>query len=332
MMIDPFKDGYTLVQLTEAINILPNVYSRVSALGLFPFKGQATRTVTIEMKNGVLALVPMTAWGGKPPVNKSGTRNLRSFNIPHMPLEDVVLAADVMGVRQFGSESSVEAVNTRVNDKLEEMKSKIDQTLEFRKMMALKGYLMDADGSVMEDYFAAFGITEKVVAFDLTNSATDVREKCMEVVRHMEDNAQGEIFNGVRALVDGDFFDALIKHTSVRDAYLGWAEAKNALGGDLRKGFTWGGITFEEYRAVVDGTQFIDAGEGHCFPEGSRQTFANYGAPADFVETVNTIALPYYARQQNKDFNRGIDLHVQSNQLPIVQRPAMIVKLLAGAS
>ena len=35
----------------------------------------------------------------------------------------------------------------------------------------------------------------------------------------------------------------------------------------------------------------------------------------------------YYARQKNKDFNRGIDLHVQANQLPLVARPAVIVEL-----
>jgi hypothetical protein len=332
MIFDPFKDGYSLVQLSEAINLLPNMYSRVGGLGLFSFKPQTNQTVTIEMKNGVLALVPMTAWGGQPPKNTSGKRNLRSFNIPHTPFEDTVMAADVMGVRVFGSENTLEAVNQKVNDKLQEMKNKIDQTMEFRKFMALKGYLMDADLSIVENYFTAFGVTEKVVFFDLDNTAVDPREKCMEIVRHIEDNAQGEVVSGVHSLVSGEFFDKLIKHPKVRDAYLGWAEAKNALGGDLRKGFTWGGVMFEEYRAVVDGQRFIDAGEGHCFPLGTQQTFANYGAPADFVETVNTIALPYYARQQNKDFNRGIDLHVQANQMPMVARPALIVRVSSAAA
>jgi hypothetical protein len=80
----------------------------------------------------------------------------------------------------------------------------------------------------------------------------------------------------------------------------------------------------------VDGKRFIDAGEGHAFPVGTFETFSNFGAPADFVETVNTLALPYYARQQNKDFNRGVDLHVQANQLPLVTRPATIVELVAA--
>lgn len=332
MMLDPFKDGYSLVQLSEAINVLPNRYGRVTQLNLFPFKGQTQPSVAIEMRNGVLTLIPTTAWGGVPPKNRSGKRNIRTFTIPHTSLEDVVMAADVMGVRAFGTENTLEAVNTRVNDKLQEMKDKFDQTMEFRKMMALKGIVLDADLSVIENYFTAFGVTEKVVYFDLSNANTDVREKCMEVVRHMEDNATGEVFNGVHSLVSADFFDLLIKHPKVREAYLGWAEAKNALGGDLRKGFTWGGITFEEYRATVDGHKFIEDGEGHAFPLGSSQTFAEYGAPADFTETVNTVALPYYARQQNKDFNRGIDLHTQSNRLPLVARPAMIVRLDAAAS
>jgi hypothetical protein len=332
MMLDPFKDGFSLVQLTEAINVLPNFYSRVSGLGLFPFKGTTQRTVAIEMKNGVLTLVPTTPWGGVPPKNTSGSRNVRTFNIPHTPLEDVVMAADVMGVRAFGSDNVLEAVSQKVNDKLQDMKNKMDQTMEFRKFFALKGQVLDSDLTVIENYFTAFGITEKVVYFDLDNSASDIREKSMEVVRHMEDNAYGEVFNGVHALVSAEFFDKLIKHPKIQAAYLGWAEAKNALGGDLRKGFTWGGITYEEYRATVDGQRFIDEDEGHAFPLGTSQMFANYGAPADFVETVNTIALPYYARQQNKDFNRGIDLHVQSNVLPMVTRPALLVRLSADAS
>lgn len=329
MMIDPFKDGFSLTQLSQAINVLPNMYGRVNELGLFAFRAQSVKTVTIEMQNGVLTLVPTTPWGGPAPKNKVGKRNVRSFNIPHMPLEDTVLAADVIGIRQFGSENTLETVATKVNEKLQTMKNKIDQTLEWRKMTALKGIVLDADGSVIEDYFAAFGVTKKTVTFALSNAATDVRAKCMEVVRHIEDNLHGEVMQRVHCLVSAEFFDGLVAHPKVKEAYANYAEAAQRIGGDMRKGFSFGGLTFEEYRGVVDGNRFIDAGEGHAFPIGTNETFSNFGAPADFVETVNTLALPYYARQQNKDFNRGIDLHVQANQLPLVNRPATIVELVA---
>lgn len=327
MMIDPFKDGFSLTQLSQAINVLPNMYSRVGSFGLFKWRPQSTKSASIELRNGVLRLVPTTPWGGVAPKNQSGKANIRSFNIPHMPLEDTVAASDVIGVRQFGTESTLEPIMQRVNDKLQDMKNKIDQTNEWRMLGALRGVVLDADGSVLEDYFSAFGITKKTINFALDVPTTDVRAKCVEVLRWQEDNLNGEMTTGSRVLVSPEFFDALISHAAVKATYSGWAEAANKLGGDLRKGFTHGGLTFEEYRATVDGTRFIEAGKGHAFPLGTSETFSTYGAPADFVETVGTLALPYYARQRNTDFNRGIDLHVQSNTLPMVTRPATIVEL-----
>ncbi len=55
-------------------------------------------------------------------------------------------------------------------------------------------------------------------------------------------------------------------------------------------------------------------------------TFETVFAPADFTETVNTIGKEVYAKQEPRKFNRGIDLHTQSNPLPICYRPGELVK------
>ena len=50
-------------------------------------------------------------------------------------------------------------------------------------------------------------------------------------------------------------------------------------------------------------------------------------APADFVETANTIGLPRYAKQAvDQQFARWVMLHVQSNPLPICTRPRVLIK------
>ncbi len=104
---------------------------------------------------------------------------------------------------------------------------------------------------------------------------------------------------------------------------------------DLRQGFAHRGIVFEEYRAQAtyqapDGTtitrRFIPAGEARFVPLGTRSTFRHYGAPADFNETVNTPGLPLYAKQKVRDFERGVDLHTQSNPLFLCLRPALLVR------
>ena len=323
-------DGFTLVELSDSITTLPNMYGRLNAMGLFRWKGGRLRTISIESMNGVLRLVPTTPWGGVAPKNTSPKRVQRAFNIPHMPLEDLVEAQDVVGVRAFGTSNELETVAGNVNAKLQDMRNKMDQTIEFRKMGALKGVIYDADGTtVLENLYEAFGITPKVINFALNNSATDVRQKCVDLVRYMELNLQGETMTRVMVLVSPEFFDRLIAHASVKEVFKGWQEAQNKLGGDLRAGFTFGGVTFSEYLATVDGMRFIAAGEGHAFPEGTQNLFSTYGAPADFVETVNTTAIPYYAKQRNTDFDRGIELHAQTNQLPLVNRPQLLIRVTA---
>ena len=66
---------------------------------------------------------------------------------------------------------------------------------------------------------------------------------------------------------------------------------------------------------------------GTAYPRGTQDVFVTALAPADFNETVNTSALPYYAKQRIKDFDRGFDLHVQANQLPTVLKPKALVKV-----
>jgi hypothetical protein len=45
-MINPFDaGGYTLPEMTTAINILPNIYTRLGELGLFRFEGITQRSV-----------------------------------------------------------------------------------------------------------------------------------------------------------------------------------------------------------------------------------------------------------------------------------------------
>lgn len=79
---------------------------------------------------------------------------------------------------------------------------------------------------------------------------------------------------GVHGLVSPEFFDALMSHSKVKEAYERWQEGA-ALRDDMRSGFTFGGITFEEYRGQAtdpDGNvrRFIASSEGHCFPVGTH--------------------------------------------------------------
>ena len=151
------------------------------------------------------------------------------------------------------------------------------------------------------------------------------------MLRHFEDNLKGEFMTGVHCLCSPEFFDALTDHGKVKDAFA-YSQQRAVLIDDMRAGFTFGGVTFEEYRGQatdMNGVtrRFIAAGEAHAFPLGTVDTFSTYYAPADFNETANTLGQALYAKQEPRKFDRGTDLHTQSNPLPMCHRPGVLVKL-----
>jgi len=333
-MNNPFDNpSFSMSALTAAINILPNNYGLMESMGLFPAKPVRFRSVVVEEKNGILTLLPTMPVGSPGTVGKRGKRKLRSFAIPHIPHDDVVLPEEVQGIRAFGSETELSTVAAVMAEHLQTMRNKHSITLEHLRIGALKGIILDADGSEIYNLFDLFDITPKVVNFQLSNAATDVKKKCLDLKRYLEKNLKGERMNGVHCLVSEEFFDALTAHDNVKAAYDRWQDGL-ALRSDLRSGFTFAGITFEEYSGEAsDGDdnvhRFIAAGEGHAFPQGTVDTFATYFAPADFNETANTLGQPLYAKQEPRKFERGTDIHTQSNPLPMCHRPAVLVKVLA---
>ena len=330
-MLDPFKsDAFSTVALTASINKIPNMYGKTEQMGLMPAQGVRTRTIIIEEYNGVLALLPTRPVGSPGTQGKVGKRKVRNFTIPHIPHDDVVLPEEVQGIRAFGSENQEMALADLMAQKLQNMRNKHAITLEYLRCGALKGVILDADGSTLYNLYDEFGIVEKVIDFALGNAATEVLKKCLAVKRQIETHLLGETMDHVHCLCSPDFYDALTTHVTVKDAYKFYQQTQN-LSGDFRQGFKHGGIIFEEYIGQASDAAgavrlFIPAGEARFFPLGTQQTFRTYFAPADFNETANTLGLPLYAKQQPKDFDRGWDVHTQSNPLPLCIRPEVLVK------
>src|SRR5687768_11300378 len=92
------NNAFSAIELTEAINVVPNQYGRLQQMGLFTTRGVATRTVAVEISNGMINLLPSRPWGGTPSLGTMPKGRLKSFDIPHFPHNDSVLASDVQGV------------------------------------------------------------------------------------------------------------------------------------------------------------------------------------------------------------------------------------------
>lgn len=321
------SDAFSMASMTAAIQKLPLVPSRIGAMGLFGEEGVTTNTVAMEEIDGVIALLPVKRRGEAGTVLRHEKRTARVFSVPHIPHDDTILAAALQGIRAFGTQTIESVVAQVVNNHLQRMKQNHEITKEYHRIGALQGIIYDANGSTaIYNLFTEFEVTEQTTNFLLTTDSTDVRAKCIAAKRQVENAlGAGVAYQHIHAFCGDTFFDQLIGHPSVADAYHRFNDSE-MLRNDPRAGFTFGDITFENYRGHVGSVDFIPAAQCRIFPVGVPGLFMTYNAPADFVETVNTIGQPIYAKQELMKFGRGVEIHTQSNPLSICVKPRALVK------
>lgn len=324
-ILDIFNtDAFSVVSLTDAILKAPHKPGRIGQLGLFRSRGIPTTTVVVEEKDGRLSLITSTPRGGPATTIGEQKRTARSFVVPHLVKESTVQADQVQGVRAFGSEDATASVQALVNERLTDMRAMHEVTLEHLRIGAMKGQVLDGDGStVLFNLFTEFNVSQQT--YDVDFSADDIRNQVVAIQRLIEVELGAEPVSAYRAFCGSYFFDQMLASPQVRNTFL-YNEGQ-VLRTDLRGGFPFGGVTWEEYRGSVGGVNFIASDEAYVFPEGSN-IFQTYFAPADFIETVNTIGLPIYAKQapDPSGFNRYMQLHTQSNPLALCLRPRAVVK------
>lgn len=339
MNLDVFNsDAFSLQELTAKFLGIPHKPMRLGQLGIFQEQGVNTTSISVEHMEGQLSLIQSSARGSEaadPHVdNRRAVRNFRMF---HFERDAKVYADEVQNLRAFGSSTELETVENLVTQRLAALIAAHEATLEYHRVNAIRGVLLDADGSTLYNLFTEFSVVQQTKDFVFSNAATDVLGAVVAAKRLAEDELGGYIINGWRAVCSPGWFDSLVSHTLVRDAYK--YQQSQALRSDLRAGFVFGDVTFEEYRGSVakpnsvgGGTAtFIDTNCAYLIPEvdASNPLFITRFAPADYEETVNTIGLPRYAKQvpDPSGLNKYRRINTQSNPICLNLRPRAVIKL-----
>lgn len=338
--LDIFNDdAFNVTSLTDAINDTLYIPTRIAELGWFNERGVATTTMAIERRGSQLNLVPNTPRGAGDTVVRGLKGRLIPLAFTHLPERATIQADEVQNVRAFGTESEVETVQNLVNERLETMRQNIDVTVEWQRMGAIKGQVLDADGTtVILDMFQTFELTQQHPTLMLSVPATPVRSALVGYKRLVEQALGGKRYTGLRMLCSAQFFDAFVEHPAVQRAWDNFRDS-GLLQMDLRggnnngsqtTGFFFGGVMFEEYRGNVNGHDFIAPGDAYLCPEGVNGMYLTRYAPADYMETVNTMGLPYYAKQELLRFNKGVEIEAQSNPINFITNPDAVIRVTAG--
>lgn len=327
-VLDLFSDeAFSVASLAEAINDQQYLPGRIGQLGLFAEGGVTTTNVIIERKGNTIRLVPTTPRGSDGMRERSEKAKMRSLLVPHIKQGWSIMADEVQNIKGFGQQTLLQSLQAYVNDRLMAVGQNLEATLEYHRIGAIKGQILDSDGlTVIYNLFTEFGLAKQTHDLVLGTATTKVRVKLNEAKRKAEDKLGNIAHRGFRVFCSAGFYDAFTGHAMVEEAFERYQNG-SFLRDDNRSGFEYNGIIFEEYRGSVGGVDFIPAGKAYMVPDGVPGLFKTKFAPADYVETVNTMGLPKYAKQQPLKFNRGIDGEAQTNPLCYCERPDTIIEL-----
>lgn len=321
-----YPTGFSLTELTAALRTIPHLPTQLFDSGLFGYAGVTTTTVQIEREADVLSLVPARARGSSGSGIGRSSRDLRPFNIPHLPLDDRVLADEVQGVRLFGSETQATPLQRRVMEVMTRGKRRLDYTMEWQRLGAIKGIVYDADGTtVLVNLFTEFGVTQNTLDFELDVSTTEVRLKCDSAINSIEDELGGVPHTGAVSFCGRTFWQSLITHKSVKETFLNQAQAAQ-LRGNTADTLDFGGIRWIKHRGAFNGSQGIGANDAYIIPQGVDDLLIGRFAPADYDDTVNTLGEVMYSKGIPMRNGKGWDIEMQSNPVHLCTRPRAIIK------
>jgi len=137
-------DAFTIVELTRALENIPYKPALLSGSNLFSPRGVRSRTVVIESRDGTLSLIPFSERGSAYEQQVPDRREMRAFVCRQFKKQDVLWASEIQSVRDFGSESATQQVQTEVAYRLRKLRQDAETTFEYHLLNGIRGRFASA--------------------------------------------------------------------------------------------------------------------------------------------------------------------------------------------
>lgn len=338
-IMDVFKgDAFSARSLTAAVDRYDYVPGYLGAIpNLFIPKPVRTKEVWIEERDFGPRVIQTSPRGAAPSQRGGEQRRARAFETTRIADASRVWADEIQNVRAFGEEMAVKDLQMEVGRRQMKMKQDFDLTKEHMRLGAVQGVVVDADGTVLYDWFEEFGQTEAAaIEFNLTKGAGAAEDGSLliqtnEIRRGMLRDLKGMGGTGVvvHALCGDEFWDGFVTLPEVRETYKFAMQAlalQNDVGGAWES-FRYGKIMWHNYRGTDDNsTVAVPSGTVKFFPSGAN-VFHVAQAPAEKFEFVNTPGQEDYSWiVHDKDRDMWVDVEQYSYPLHVCVQPKALRK------
>lgn len=324
------RPEFSVSSLSGMIERVPYAPTLLGSLGIFTPMPVRTRNVMIERRDNRLTLIQSSADGAPPDALESDDRDLVMMRTTRLAKRFTLYAYELDGIRAFGSETELMAVQAEYARRAARIKADMSLTHEYHRLGALQGVLMDADGvSVIRDYFDEFEIVRPaVIALDFRPTATGVKRSLQQLAREIIRSSGGALTEAseIHALIGDDAYDALVSHPEVERMYLNWSAAMDLGNRKIFDSFKYGGIVWHNYRGTDDNSTIaIPTNGARFFPVGAPEVFKKAMAPLESLGYIGTMGQDTYMMNvPDRERDMWTKGEIYSYPLYICQRPDLL--------
>lgn len=338
-----YVNNQEVTNWTPELKEIPNQYGALNGLGLFKSVGIDTTTITFDRTTHQLTLPPPAIRGERKP-STGGRKRTDTFKLEldFYKHAEYITNQDILDKRMPGTQDK-EQLGRVVAEKLELGRAGFDQASEYMKVQAIKGLVVDTNGTTLTNMFTEFGLTQQTINFELSDSTTDVQAKVRELKTAITKNARTGARTGtISVWTDNLFFDALKGHEKVREDFMFYQNSgRQILRDDLARYESYGIVSYFEFQGILfltydaefnlaNGTtaQAFEANTGYTVVSGTGNYKHFYG-PSDKLSGLSAQS-ELYAFEYRDPEDEFIKLSFEAAPLILLDKPQYSVKVVAG--
>ena len=332
LTMDVFKqDAFSAISLTEAVRRSQTIPGLIGSLGLFTPIPVRTRTIAVEQKANTLKIIQTSEPGAPRTYRANDKASIVDLRVRRIEEASVITAEQLQGIRAFGSETELKTLQKEMAERQQNCIDDLSATVERLRLSCINGILVDADDSVIYNYYTTFGFNQAAeIDFAWATRTGCKKFVAANVIRPMV-RALGGIAPPtmeIVALCGDDFFDDLQENAEYRAAYLNNEKSMKLLEDSPFQSVRAWGVNWINYRGTDDNsTVAVASDKCKFFPRGVRGLFQEAFAPAPTFSLVNTMGQEWYSRVvTDKDREEWAALEIESHRLPICTRPEVLLR------
>ncbi len=310
-IFDIFRnDAFSYTSLQRVADNAPFVPQMLGEMQVFESKPIDTRQVLIYEKDGGFAIIPITEIGAPDVQQVRRAGRMYGLETVRLSKKDTVRASELTGLANMALAEPIRVRTAAelVAERTAQLKTDMEATKEYHRIAALQGKLLDADGSLVYNYFSQFNVPEPaVVEIDFASNALGEDEALMYfqetffVPMRLALQSRWMPNTRIGALVGDQMWGKLMRNKAFRELYKLMLQTKQIANemNPLAKNNNWetvyfGGIYWTNYRGSTGGEIEIAPDEATLFPMGAKDVFNVYWGPGETFADATIKGRPEY--------------------------------------